>query len=138
VDLVKKEGTACKKVWTAVNAQVTLTDWLCSGAALVGTPAPPRDQPATTYEALCLKQLSVHSAIAAVSGGPNTFFFTLLLKAADTQTSYIPTMPDDSFLAALAAVEAGERNRHGRLKWYQCPNGHAYSIGECTMAYTLR
>jgi hypothetical protein len=120
VVLMKKEGYLSKKEWAAVDAQVSLTNWLCAGADLVGAPAAPADQPATRYEGLCLKQLAVHSAIAAVSGGQNTFFFTLLLKAADTMTSYVPTMPDDAFLAALAAVEAGERNRHGRLKWYVC------------------
>ncbi|XP_077980129.1 E3 ubiquitin-protein ligase rnf213-alpha-like [Glandiceps talaboti] len=38
--------------------------------------------------------------------------------------AYFPTMPEDHFSEAMEAMPA-------TLRWYKCPNGHPYAIGEC-------
>jgi hypothetical protein len=42
---------------------------------------------------------------------------------------FLPTIPDDDPNRLFSALEKTE----GRLKWYTCPRGHPYSVGECGM-----
>ena len=42
---------------------------------------------------------------------------------------YVPTMAGDEFTMILAASDF--------VGWYKCPNGHPYSVGNCTMPMQL-
>ncbi|XP_070580810.1 E3 ubiquitin-protein ligase rnf213-alpha-like [Ptychodera flava] len=37
---------------------------------------------------------------------------------------YLPTMPEDLIMEARQAITE-------KVRWYECPNGHPYTIGEC-------
>ncbi|CAH3199331.1 unnamed protein product, partial [Porites evermanni] len=48
----------------------------------------------------------------------------LMDNPAALMNAYLPTMPDDNLQEAMAGMrESG--------KWYQCPNGHPYYVGDC-------
>lgn len=56
-------------------------------------------------------------------------FKRLLNEPAKFENSYLPSIPhDDDF----EAFENFKKNNQEPLKFYQCKNGHLYSIGDCT------
>ncbi|XP_072046322.1 E3 ubiquitin-protein ligase rnf213-alpha-like [Amphiura filiformis] len=54
----------------------------------------------------------------------------LLQKPNLMKNSYLPTMPEDHRMEVKRAIdEAGRRGE--TYAWYECPNGHLYTIGDC-------
>ncbi|XP_010769191.1 E3 ubiquitin-protein ligase rnf213-alpha [Notothenia coriiceps] len=47
----------------------------------------------------------------------------LAMAPANMQAAFLPTMPEDMLAVAQQAM--------GPLQWYNCPNGHPCTIGEC-------
>ena len=68
-------------------------------------------------------QFFVHCAIWAMKLN-DPFWRDLLVNHERLKKVYIPTMPDDILQIAAAVLQG--------VGWYKCPNGHAYSVGECT------
>ena len=54
-----------------------------------------------------------------------TWLFSFLFDPRNHFNSFLPSVPDDPFLEIV--------NASGTVGWYVCPNGHKYSVGQCTM-----
>eukprot|EP00004_Rigifila_ramosa_P001109 TRINITY_DN1107_c0_g1_i3.p1 TRINITY_DN1107_c0_g1~~TRINITY_DN1107_c0_g1_i3.p1 ORF type:complete len:6204 (+),score=1430.96 TRINITY_DN1107_c0_g1_i3:1580-18613(+) len=70
-------------------------------------------------------QVLMHAVTIGVRLGDDSWFHALVFNPGGQAKSFIPSMPDDEMNAILSAM-AG-------VGWYVCPNGHPYSVGECTM-----
>ena len=81
-----------------------------------------------------------HLAARAISAEPGEqlcLFRELLTNLGDLAPSdghpkgdYWPTMPDDPlFMVQKALMEAGADR--GAKRWFTCPNGHPFAIGQC-------
>ncbi len=44
---------------------------------------------------------------------------------------YLPTMPQDDSVDIVRAAEELGRERGAVTKWYRCPNGHYFGVGDC-------
>ena len=44
--------------------------------------------------------------------------------------AYLPSIPHDDDYEAFH--DFNSTNKEGKVKFYRCPNGHIYSIGDCT------
>eukprot|EP00966_Prymnesium_polylepis_P239747 5544122-Prymnesium_polylepis.3 len=73
--------------------------------------------------------LGVYLAMRVVSHAATSFWGTLLLAPAAMSAMFVPTMAGDEFAMILAASDF--------VGWYKCPNGHPYSVGNCTMPMQL-
>ncbi|XP_069558951.1 E3 ubiquitin-protein ligase rnf213-alpha [Brachyistius frenatus] len=76
--------------------------------------------------ARCLPvDLTVHLAAVLLCGNQGILapLQQLALAPANMQAAFLPTMPEDILAAAQQAL--------GPLRWYNCPNGHPCTIGEC-------
>lgn len=79
-------------------------------------------------------------AIAAAPGEQLCFFRAILTNLGEfapseenPKSSYWPTMPDDPlFMVQKALMEAGDSR--GAKRWFTCPNGHPFAIGQCGAA----
>ncbi|CAE7456051.1 rnf213a [Symbiodinium sp. CCMP2456] len=73
-----------------------------------------------------LEQLANHLALLVLGAGtqPAGWLEQVLNSPGEAQRSYWPTMPDSEEAAVVGAM--------GYVGWYTCPNGHPYSVGECT------
>ncbi|XP_071329691.1 E3 ubiquitin-protein ligase rnf213-alpha [Trachinotus anak] len=72
-----------------------------------------------------LMDLTIHLAAILLCG--NLGILAPLQQLARTpgnmQAAFLPTMPEDMLAVARQAM--------GQLQWYNCPNGHPCTIGEC-------
>ena len=68
-------------------------------------------------------QLMSHCILWATAQ-KNTFWNTLLFDTSKLDAFYLPGMPTDD-ISSFSQVLSG-------LGWYRCPNGHPYTVGECT------
>ncbi|XP_070580814.1 E3 ubiquitin-protein ligase rnf213-alpha-like isoform X2 [Ptychodera flava] len=57
-------------------------------------------------------------------------YVTLFENPQNMANSFFPTMHEDLILEAKAAISES-------VQWYECPNGHPYTIGECGRPYGL-
>lgn len=73
-----------------------------------------------------LEQLAHHLALLVLGAGTQSagWLEHVLTNPGEAQRSYWPTMPDSEEAAVVGAM--------GYVGWYTCPNGHPYSVGECT------
>ncbi|KAG0001862.1 hypothetical protein BGZ79_004031 [Entomortierella chlamydospora] len=55
---------------------------------------------------------------------------TAAVRAARGDTEYLPVTEEEK----LMLIRAVEQTLSGTGRWYRCPNGHPYVIGECGMA----
>jgi hypothetical protein len=69
-------------------------------------------------------QLVLHLMSAMANAGASSIFRELLVTPERCMSLLLPAMPDDEF-AAIVAIS-------GHVGWYKCPNGHPYSVGNCT------
>ncbi|KAK3715936.1 hypothetical protein QZH41_016501 [Actinostola sp. cb2023] len=87
-------------------------------------------QPAQPEATINLAEVVVHTMIVLQCSGDNEVMSTLkslMDKPATMKDSFLPTMPEDEF----------EKVRTGLIEpvtWYECPEGHRYSIGDCGRA----
>nr|XP_039250627.1 E3 ubiquitin-protein ligase rnf213-alpha-like [Styela clava] len=56
-------------------------------------------------------------------------FFTLMTNTVALELQYLPGMPEDLFFATPANYRLTDKQNSSM---YRCPNGHLYSIGNCT------
>ncbi|XP_023265809.1 E3 ubiquitin-protein ligase RNF213 [Seriola lalandi dorsalis] len=72
-----------------------------------------------------LVDLTIHLAAVLLCGNQGILApLQQLAKApANMQAAFLPTMPEDMLAVARQAM--------GQLQWYNCPNGHPCTIGEC-------
>lgn len=73
--------------------------------------------------------VSIFLGLRVASHAASSFWATLLFAPAALSTMFVPTMAGDEFAMILAASEF--------VGWYKCPNGHPYSVGNCTMPMQL-
>ena len=87
----------------------------------------------STPEKIVTTRLLVHLAarvLSAERGTQLSFLRTLLLDPAELTKSYWPAMADDPlFMVQQALMEAGADR--GAKRWFTCPNGHPFAIGQC-------
>ncbi|KAM6966144.1 LOW QUALITY PROTEIN: E3 ubiquitin-protein ligase rnf213-alpha-like [Tautogolabrus adspersus] len=82
--------------------------------------------PPGTCGARCgLVELTIHLAVVLVCGDQGILapIQQLAMAPANMQAAFLPTMPEDMLAVAQQAM--------GPLQWYNCPNGHPCTIGEC-------
>ena len=88
---------------------------------------------ASTPEKIATTRLLVHLAARVMASQPGdqfSFLRTLLLEPAAAKASYWPAMADDPlFMVQRALMEAGAER--GAKRWFTCPNGHPFAIGQC-------
>ncbi|KAL0993465.1 hypothetical protein UPYG_G00108340 [Umbra pygmaea] len=86
---------------------------------------PLKVQPGASGTQCVVVELSIHLAAVLLCGNQNilTPLQQLALAPTNMQGAFLPTMPDDMLAVAHQAM--------GPLHWYQCPNGHPCTIGEC-------
>ncbi|KAG7242861.1 hypothetical protein INR49_018116 [Caranx melampygus] len=72
-----------------------------------------------------LEDLTIHLAAILLcgTGGILAPLQQLARTPANMQVAFVPTMPEDMLAVAQQAM--------GHLQWYNCPNGHPCTIGEC-------
>ncbi|XP_077981890.1 E3 ubiquitin-protein ligase RNF213-like [Glandiceps talaboti] len=78
---------------------------------------------------LTLDEVVVHTEIVLNCAEENKVLKTLATFANEPQTTkgaFFPTMPEDSIMDVKMALRRVES-----LTWYECVNGHPYTIGEC-------
>jgi hypothetical protein len=69
-------------------------------------------------------------AMAAAPGDQLYFFRCLLCQMPSLKGTKFPTMADDAlYMVQKALMEAGDSR--GAKRWYTCPNGHPFAIGNC-------
>ena len=87
----------------------------------------------STPEKIVTTRLLVHLAarvLASESGDQFAFLRTILLNPKSLKASYWPSMADDPlFMVQRALMEAGADR--GAKRWFTCPNGHPFAIGQC-------
>lgn len=80
---------------------------------------------------LNIQFLLMHVFVSCLNN-PNTIlkpFAKLINNPEKYSQCYLPSIPhDDDF----EAYQAFANNPRERIAWYRCPNGHLYTIGECT------
>ncbi|XP_035510465.1 E3 ubiquitin-protein ligase rnf213-alpha [Morone saxatilis] len=72
-----------------------------------------------------LVDLTIHLAAVLLCGNQGILapLQHLAMAPANMQAAFLPTMADDMLAVAQQAL--------GTLQWYNCPNGHPCTIGEC-------
>ena len=80
--------------------------------------------PLSSLDCMCLLQFTVNLGLWSVCY-PKSWICNLLFNGKVQKKSFLIAVPDDEF-AAIAAIS-------GHVGWYICPNGHKYSVGQCTM-----
>ena len=70
------------------------------------------------------KYVTVHALLLAMRC-PSSWLGTCALAPGQLKDRYLPTMPSDELSMILGAVDG--------TRWYKCPKGHPYSVGECGM-----
>jgi len=78
-----------------------------------------------SQEELLLHQLAVHLAAWALEH-PGCWLERVIMDPSSMLLSFIPSMPEDPMTVIHKAMGS-------RMGWYRCPNGHPYTVGECTM-----
>ena len=108
----------------------------CAGGLTVdstGKPNPLALSLSSTPEQIVTVRMLAHLAARVVAAQPNkqfAFFRTLLLDPAAVKDQYFPTMPDDVMsMVQRALMDAGAER--GAKRWFTCPNGHPFAIGQC-------
>ena len=84
-------------------------------------------------EKIAIVRLLVHlsaSSMAAESGSQLHFMRRLLFTPEELKENFWPTMPDDPLHMAMQALMAVGADR-GANRWFTCPNGHPFAIGQC-------
>ena len=84
-------------------------------------------------EKIAIVRLLVHlsaSAMASEKGDQLHFMRRLLLSPDELKDNFWPTMPDDPLHMAMQALMAMGGDR-GANRWFTCPNGHPFAIGQC-------
>jgi MoxR-like ATPase len=111
----------------------------CAGGPL---PTTPGNHDAVRYltldqtsspEKIITVRLLVHIAAGAASatvGDQMHFFQRLMLAPDELKDNFWPTMPDDPLYMAMQAL-MGAGAETGANRWYTCPNGHPFAIGQC-------
>jgi hypothetical protein len=92
----------------------TILDWFASGCPLGAT---------SKLHMAEQRQICAHLAIRAL-GFPGSWLHCAMCTPDRLRSCLLPTMPDDEFQSLLQAS--------GHVGWYKCPNGHPYSVGNCT------
>ena len=75
------------------------------------------------YSQSRLLQIGVHLSILGLSH-QQSWIFAMLFHPESQLNSYLLGLPDDEFTEIVRAS--------GLVGWYVCPNGHKYSVGNCT------
>ena len=104
---------------TRLRQETMLYRWLCRGCPYFET-----FLKTDTVRGACQLQVAVHLSLF-FSKDDSTFFYSLLFDPEEQKGSYLISVPDDPFMEIVQAS--------GRVGWYVCPNGHRYSVGQCTM-----
>ena len=69
-------------------------------------------------------------ALSAEAGSQLHFFRLAMLNLTELADTKFPTMPDDTmYMVQRALMEAGASS--GAKRWFTCPNGHPFAIGDC-------
>ena len=71
-------------------------------------------------------QLLIHMALIAIYH-PTSWLAVLLRTPSEMKKCLFPSFPFDT-LALLMTMNVNES-----VGWYRCPNGHPYTVGQCTM-----
>ncbi|KAM3598560.1 uncharacterized protein V6R79_019582 [Siganus canaliculatus] len=81
--------------------------------------------PGTSGVLCALADLAIHLAAVLLCSNPGILgpLQQLAMAPANMQRAFLPTMADDMIAIAQQAL--------GQLQWYNCPNGHPCTIGEC-------
>uniref|UniRef100_A0A8C4HAD0 RING-type E3 ubiquitin transferase n=1 Tax=Dicentrarchus labrax TaxID=13489 RepID=A0A8C4HAD0_DICLA len=82
-------------------------------------------RPGTPGAQCVLVDLTIHLAAVLLCGNQGILapLQHLAMAPANMQAAFLPTMADDMLAVAQQAL--------GTLQWYNCPNGHPCTIGEC-------
>ena len=75
------------------------------------------------YETKLKLQVIAHLLVVTLEK-PCSWLYSLLLSPSSHHVYFLPSIPDDEFLEIVKAS--------GYVGWYKCPNGHPYSVGNCT------
>ena len=92
--------------------------WILSGCGDENTRPKTKSSMAGTLLVLHVLCLSVNSRGAG-------FFRTLFVNPSPLTSMFVVAMPDDETSSVFSGM--------GSVGWYKCRNGHAYTVGECTM-----
>ena len=90
------------------------------------------DTSASPEKVVTLRMLAhlAAKAMSAVEGEQLYFFRTALFMPAALKGTKYPTMPEDALaMVQRALMDAGVHS--GAKRWYTCPNGHPFAIGDC-------
>eukprot|EP01052_Picozoa_sp_SAG31_P052616 SAG31_NODE_13069_length_895_cov_0.837940_1_plen_215_part_10 len=99
--------------------------WLASGASVADVEGcHPRAELATEQLWRPLHQVIFHASLVAWTA-PNSWLHELLFSPHVLATACIPTMPVDEMAMVMSGLQ------FQGLKWYKCPRGHPYTVGEC-------
>lgn len=72
----------------------------------------------------------VARALAARPGDQLWFFNRCVFATGELKGTKLPTMADDAlYMVQRALMEAGADR--GAKRWFTCPNGHPFAIGNC-------
>ena len=77
--------------------------------------------------------LRIHTAITVLEH-PHSWLARLITEPGTMRDKLIPSIIDDELSQLMNFVnDSTGENDGAKLGWYQCKNGHPYSIGSCTM-----
>jgi hypothetical protein len=87
--------------------------------------------PDTSDSRRCLlENLRMHASFLA-SSSASGWLHSLLTDPASLCTCFLPGMLDDEATAMMLFTDGSGNVQE--LGWYECPNGHRYAVGECTL-----
>ena len=101
----------------------------CDGGALGRGLVPPQHprnptKPKGKRRQQLLLQLTVDVALRATMQA-DTWWHAVLFRPAELIRGYVPTMSGEESLDVMRSLSEF-------VAWYKCPNGHLYSVGNCT------
>ncbi len=86
--------------------------------------------PPTTGRQEAILTVLFHLQMTLKRGGGSPVLAGMRDLATDPdKTPFLPTMPQDETVEVTQALQG--RQGSGVTKWYTCPNGHIYGIGDC-------
>ena len=65
------------------------------------------------------------------SGGISELFSVLITAPGTLENKFLPSMPHDVQFEALKIIVNDKQAHSGQLKFFECPKGHVFGVGDC-------
>ena len=122
-NIVFAKGTQALKKWfsekLSSKTEILFFDWLASQC-----PNFDKRLSIDRLDSMCHLQIGVNLALWSLMN-VDSWLYGLFFEPNAHAKSFLISIPDDEFAEVVKAS--------GRVGWYICPNGHKYSVGQCTM-----